>query len=314
MRLLVTGGSGFIGRSVVDAGRRLGHEVVSAGHAGAADLQADLRDPEAAAGLVRAARPEAVVHLAGYAHVGWARAHPAEAAALNVLGSVNLLQAVAAEAPGARVVLASTGEVYVRSDHPIDEDTPVSPTSPYGLSKLHMEHWGRQFAAQHGLDVGVVRSFAVCGPGQSPAFGVSNFARQVAVAVLAGAPRVELRTGRRTTARDYSDVLEVGHAYVAAAGRRGRPGPWNLGRGEATTTEEVVAMLGEAAGIEIDHVEDPRLVRPGEAPMVVAQPRRARVDLDWDPWMPLDLTLRGTLEWWVEELRRAPEQGAGVFG
>lgn len=314
MRLLVTGGTGFIGRNVVEAGRALDHEVVSAGHGAAADLQADLRDPEAARELVRAARPEAVIHLAGYAHVGWARAHPAEATALNVLGSVHLLQAIADAAPDARVVLASTGEVYMRSDHPIDEDALVAPTNPYGLSKMQMEHWGHQFALQHGLDVGVVRSFAVCGAGQGAAFAISNFARQMAVAVLAKQPRVELRTGRKTTARDYSGVLEVAHAYLVAAEKRGLPGPWNLGRGEARTTEEIITMLGEVAGIGIDHVEDPQLVRRDEAPIVVAQPRRARVDLRWDPWMPFDLVLSGALEWWVSELKRAPEQGEGIFG
>ncbi len=326
MRLLVTGASGFLGRHLVDAALAGGHEVVAATRSGvipwvsgkpAGSVEVlggvDLADSGRLLGVVRSARPDAVIHLAGFANVGWSHRAPAEAIATNTAGSAALLTAVAAGAPDARVVLASTSEVYGRSAEPLVESDPVAPESPYGQSKLWMEETAAYFRGRHGLSIGVVRSFAHCGPGQGPAFAMSNFARQIAEAKLAGRTECTVTTGNKATIRDLSDVRDAVGAYLLLAGS-GDAGPLNVGSGEERTTAYVVAALGAAAEIAVHHVEDPALVRPGENPKIVADVTAIETAVGWRPERRFAQTAADTITWWIETLERDPSQGTGVYG
>lgn len=339
MRLLVTGANGLLGRHVVQAALANGHEVVAATRAAtrfgddrlAVIDGVDLGDPARLTAAVREAAPDAVVHLAGFANVGWSHREPATAIAVNTAGAAALLTAVAAEAPAARVVLASTSEVYGRSLEPLRETDPLAPESPYGQSKAWMEDAAAYFRVRHGVSIGIVRSFAHAGPGQAPAFALSNFARQVAEAQLAGRAEIEIRTGRKTTIRDLSDARDAARAYLAMAGagpgrsadlgRSSGPGrsasvdgPVNIGSGVGRTTGDLVAAVAQAAGVAVDHVEDPSLVRDGENPAIVADISLAREALGWRPETTLEQTAADAVAWWTATLRDDPARGSGVFG
>ncbi|MBJ7472623.1 MAG: GDP-mannose 4,6-dehydratase [Solirubrobacteraceae bacterium] len=326
MRILVTGASGFLGRHVVDAAVAGGHAVVAASRSGViadpepgvgqraeAVLALDLADPDRLAAMVRDAAPDAVIHLAGFANVGWSHRAPAEAIATNTAGTAALLTAVVEQAPGARVVLASTSEVYARSPEPLGEADPTGPESPYGLSKLWMEQTADYVQDRHGLSIGIVRSFAHCGPGQGAAFAVSNFARQIAEARLAGQADCVVRTGSKATVRDYSDARDAAQAYLAMAACD-HPGPLNAGAGEGRTTAYVVAALAAAAGIAVDHVEDPDLVRPGENPAIVADIAAIAAAVGWQPSIRFAQSAADAVAWWTQRLERDPSLGTGIYG
>lgn len=340
MRLLVTGANGFLGRHVVDAALAGGHAVVAATRTVPtrpfpADVEVvggmDLTDAPTVDRAVRVARPDAVIHLAGFAHVGWSFREPERVMAINADGTARLLRAVASRAPGARVVLASTSEVYARSARPLRETDPfeTATPSPYGVSKQLMERAAAEARERDGLSVGIVRSFAHCGPGQAPAFALSNFARQVAEARLAGHREIEMRTGRRSTVRDLSDARDAARAYLAMAGAGVArddteavagidpvtfDGPVNIGAGIGRTTADLVAAVAQAAGLAVDHLEDPSLVRDGENPSIVADIARATNTLSWRPSIPLAQSAADAVGWWTGVLERDASQGSGVFG
>lgn len=327
MRLLVTGASGFLGRHVVRAALDQGHAVVAATRYatlyGRGDLRTiegvDLADAARVGAAVRDATPDAVVHLAGFANVGWSHREPATAIAVNTAGTATLLTAVAAEVPAARVVLASTSEVYGRSPQPLRETDPIAPESPYGQSKAWMEETAAYFRDRHGLSIGIVRSFAHAGPWQAPAFALSNFARQVAEAQLAGRSEIELRTGRRGTVRDLSDARDAARAYLAMAGAgpsrsASFDGPVNVGSGVGRTTADLVAAVAQAAGVAVDHVEDPAFIRGGENPSIVADVSVAESQLAWQPEIPLEQTAADAVAWWTATLRDDPARGSGIYG
>lgn len=322
MRVLITGGGGFLGGHTIDAALAAGHEVFATAHrspvlraselAGVAD-GVDLADTDRLRAFVRDCEPEAVVHLAGFANVGWSHREPATAITVNTAGTASLLSAVADACPAAHVVLASTSEIYARSSGPLAEDAPLAPESPYGLSKMFMESVAAHFAARHGLSIGVCRSFAHCGPGQGAAFAVSNWARQVATAIVAGEDACAVTTGNASTVRDLSDVRDAARAYLTMAELR-CTATLNIGRGEGRSTAEVVRALGADGAVWVEHVEDPSLVRPGENPRIVADVDAASAELGWRPEVPLEQTIRDTVAWWVATLREAPARGDGLFG
>ena len=309
MRLLVTGASGFLGGHVVAAAEAGGHDVIAASRS----TGLVLTDPDRLQALVADALPDAVIHLAGFANVGWSHRAPAETIATNTAGAVALLSAVAAAAPAARVVLASTSEVYGRSPEPLREDDPVAPESPYGQSKLWMEEAAAYFRERHGLSIGIARSFAHCGPGQGPAFAMSNFARQITEANLAGRTECTVKTGNRATVRDLSDVRDAARAYLLLADSD-HAGPLNIGSGEPRTTAYVVAALAAASGLAVRHLEDPALVRPDENPAIVADITAIEDAVGWLPQRRFAQTAADTLAWWTERLERDPSQGTGVYG
>lgn len=324
MRLLVTGASGFLGRHVTQAALAAGHEVVGAVRTEpAAALPdgvhvaagVDLADGDRLAAVVRDAAPDAVIHLAGFANVGWSHREPATAIAVNTAGTAALLTAVAVHAPAARVVLASTSEVYGRSPQPLHETARIAPESPYGHSKWWMEEHAAYSRERHGTSIGIVRSFAHCGPGQGPAFALSNFARQVAEARLAGRTEHEIRTGRRTTVRDLSDARDAARAYLAMAEIENPAATVvNVGAGRGRTTADLVSAVAEAAGIAVDHHEDPALVRDGENPSIVADVARARAALGWQPEITIEQSAADAVAWWTAQLERDSQAGSGVFG
>ena len=167
--ILITGSEGFVGAHLCE---RLGSDAVPAG--------VDVLDPEAVAGRVRTVQPAAVVHLAAQSSVAasWEDVH--EVWSVNVLGTVHVLEAVRLERPQARVLFASTGEVYGRADElPTPETEPVAPLSPYAATKAAAEVASGQ-AGRHGLDVVVTRAFNHEGPGRDERFAIGSWTRQIA--------------------------------------------------------------------------------------------------------------------------------------
>jgi GDP-4-dehydro-6-deoxy-D-mannose reductase len=323
MRSFITGISGFAGGYL--AVRLLEHEALVFGMAReagslaalharygdrfpptAVDI-ADIRDGRRLREALARARPDVVFHLAGVAFVPHTFVRPELAYEVNFLGAVELLGAVRDVAPGARVVLVTSGEIYGwldgARDLPIVESQPLRPLSPYSVAKAAADLAGFQFQRSQSLDVVRVRPFNHTGPGQSPDFVCSEFARALAAAELGIGPR-RLRVGNLDVERDFSDVRDVVRGYVALAERGTGGEAYNIGAGAATSVRSILERLRRLCRVPIEIETDPQKLRPSEIPRIVASIAKIEAATGWRPEIALDQTLADLLEHWRRELSR----------
>jgi GDP-4-dehydro-6-deoxy-D-mannose reductase len=294
-RVLITGATGFAGRHLVAACEAAGDDVTGAPPS--SDL--DLRDPAAARGLVAAARPDVVYHLAARAHVGQSWEDPVGTLSDNVNMTAALLEGVRSEARDAVVVSVGSGEEYGPPEIlPTTESHPLRPQNPYAVSKASSGLLARFYADAHGLHVIHARAFNHAGPGQEPIYAIANFARQFAEGLNAGADPVTVVTGSPDTRRDFTDVRDVVRAYRALA-ERGEPGSfYNVCSGVSRSARELLVALGEVAGVGVDHQIDPARVRTHEVVEILGAHDHVTAATGWRPQIPLETTLRDTLTWW----------------
>jgi GDP-4-dehydro-6-deoxy-D-mannose reductase len=248
--------------------------------------------------VVADARPDVVYHLAARAHVGESWRDPAGTLRDNLAMTLNVLEAVRAEASDAAVVAVASGEVYGPPERlPVDESAPLRPQNPYAVSKASADLLAGFYADAHGLRVIRARAFNHSGPGQAPTYAIASFAKQVAEAVDAGQEPVRIVTGNPDTRRDYTDVRDVVRAYRLLA-ERGEPGVYNVCSGRTASASELVAGLAAAAGVDVDHVVDPALVRAHEVMELRGSNERLRAATGWEPEYELARTLSETLASW----------------
>jgi UDP-glucose 4-epimerase len=282
MRTLVTGGAGFIGSHLVDALVARGDEVVVLD-----DLSTGRREHVNPAALFRphdireafATDAEVVFHLAAQADVGTSMERPSFDAEVNVVGTVNTLEA--ARAAGARLVFASTGgAIYGSVDEPAGEEAPLLPVSAYGLAKrsaeVYVDGWNRVFGDGH-----VTLRFAnVYGPRQSASLEggvIAIFLERLA----AGEPTTIFGDG--TITRDFVHVDDVVRALLLAAGHDG--GVFNVGTGIETTIAELHTLCERAVGVDAPPSLGPP--RAGDAQRSVLDPSRAAAELGFTASVPL---------------------------
>jgi UDP-glucose 4-epimerase len=301
MRVLVTGGAGFIGSHLTDALLARGDEVtvvddMSTGRAGRLDERAALHklsitDPGPLAAVVGQSRPELICHLAAQIDVRASVAAPADDAVVNVVGTVNVLEA--ARAADVRVLFCSTGGALYGRDAPIPslEDVLPLPESPYGIAKYCAEQYVGLYNRLHGTRHSVLRLGNVYGPRQDPT-GESGVIPIFCSRVLAGKRPTIYGDGEQT--RDYVYVGDVVASFLAAADR-GRPGTWNIGTGVEVSVLDLVQLISEAAGRPVDPEFAPR--RPGELQRSALAVERAAAELGWRPVTSLADGIRAVYRW-----------------
>ncbi|MGQ9684066.1 MAG: NAD-dependent epimerase/dehydratase family protein [Anaerolineae bacterium] len=300
MKVMVTGGAGFIGSHVVDAFVAAGHDVLvvddlSIGkreqvNPAARLYVADIRDAAALEPIFASEKPEAISHQAARANVRESMEKPVLYADVNVLGSLNLLEA--ARRYGVRkVIYASTGgaaygePVYV----PVDEQHPVNPLDPYGASKHHVEHYLFLYRRNYGLDYTVLRYPNVYGPRQDPLGEAGVIAIFTGLMLKGGQPIIN---GDGEQLRDHLYVGDVARANVLALDK-GSGEIINLGTGVGTSVNQVFAALKQATGYTGDEVHGPPKL--GEVSRIYLDASKARAILGWQPEVALDEGLKRTV-------------------
>ena len=278
--ILVTGAQGFVG----------GHLLAELGDR-ARPLDVDVTDADSLQDAVGDA--DALIHLAAGSSVSESWADPGEAWRVNTLGTVNVLEAVRARAPGARVLVVSTGEVYGRAERvPTPEGARIAPVSPYAASKAAAELAAGQ-ARDAGLDVVIARAFQHEGPGRDERFAVGSWSAQIVRAEEAGGGTV--RVGDLTARRDITDVRDVVRAYAALLDRAVPADTYNVASGKAVEMEHVLDLLVGLTTVRIEIERDPERSRPADLPVVCGNAARLRGATGWTPTIPLEQTLADTL-------------------
>lgn len=299
MDVLVTGSDGFVGRHLVELLKKRG-DVISFFDLGRGH---DVRSYEQLRRAVETAEPDRIFHLAAQAYVPESSTDTRRGFAVNVGGTLNLLEAVRHTGSRARVLLAGTSEEYGydRDDEVLTEESPTWPTTPYGVTKLAAGHLGLAYSRQYGLDVVVTRAWNHTGPGHAPTYAVSSFARKVALVLAGRADRVT--HGNLEAVRSYADVRDVVRAYVEAVELPS--GVYNVaGDTPPVAMHHVLDTLVRVAGVEIETSLDPTLYRPGMSRGEARFPRPSHELLTrltgWRPEYTLEQTLRDTLDYWRE--------------
>lgn len=304
MRLLVTGGAGFIGSHVVDSLIARGDEVIvvddlSTGRERFLNPRArfeclDVRS-QAFGELIRDAKPAAILHLAAQMSVSRSVKEPLFDADVNVMGGLNLL--LAARDVRAKVVFSSTGGAIYGTEAtlPIREGEPTWPVSMYGVSKLAFEHYLFAFREQYGLDYSILRYGNVYGPRQNP-HGEAGVVAIFTLRILAGEMCTIHGTGEDT--RDYVHVTDVAEANLLALDR-GEASIYNVGTGRQTSTNTIFSLLSETldATARVQHGPP----RPGDLPASALDPTKAAGSLGWRARIELEDGLQETAEWFRED-------------
>jgi UDP-glucose 4-epimerase len=306
LKILVTGGAGFIASHLVDALVDRGDDVLVIDDLSTGDrrnlntearfFELDIRDP-AAADLVRAERPQAISHHAAQMSVSRSVADPVFDADVNVMGSLNL--ALAAIDAGSRVVFASTGGALYGDAEviPTPETAPAWPVSPYGISKLSFEHYLFGFQRTRGLSYTALRYANVYGPRQNP-HGEAGVIAIFCEGLLGKRPfKVH---GAGTDTRDYVHVDDVVRANLLAL-ESDVCEHFNVGTGRQADTNTIYRLIAERMEkpLEVEHGAD----RPGDLKASALDSAKIRRELGWKPEVSLEDGVARTVDWFGAQER-----------
>jgi GDP-4-dehydro-6-deoxy-D-mannose reductase len=274
---LVTGPAGFVGTHLR---AELGEAFVP--------YEGDVLDAESLREAVRGA--DAVVHLAAQSSVAASWADAMESWRVNVDGTVGVLAAVGAERPEARILFASTCEVYGNASRiPTPEDERVAPVSPYAAGKAAAE----LACLFSGLDVVVARAANHEGPGRDDRFAIGSWTRQIARLEAEGGGT--LLVGDLSAERDILDVRDVSRAYRLLLDPSVPAGTYNVASGRTVKMAEVVDLLVGLARVPVRIERDESRVRPADIPRLAGDASKLRAATSWEPEIPLEQTLADTL-------------------
>ena len=311
MKILVTGGAGFIGSHVVDAYIAAGHEVAVIDNFATGnehnlnrDAQVhrlDLRDPAEVASVVSSFKPEVVNHHAAQAEVPRSVADPAFDAQVNLIGGINLLKASVDSDVRKFIFISTGGALYGEPDVvPCDEDHPVRPLSPYGTSKFCFEQYLGTFKRTFGLEYTVLRYANIYGPRQDFQSEEGRVIAIFASRMIAGTPVTIDGDGEQSR-----DMLHVGDAATAnlAALERGSGGTYHVSTAIPVTVNDLFRKLAILTGYKLPPNQGPR--RKGDVYRIALDNTRALRELGWEPRVELEEGLSLTVDYFREQVSRA---------
>lgn len=312
-RILVTGGAGFIGSTVADLFVAHGHAVtvldnLASGKRSqvptrATFVEADVTSPEAAR-LVREGKFDAICHLAAQIDVRKSVTDPMFDATVNILGALNVLQAVKEAGATARVVFASTGgAIYGDFVEPPNIETYAKdPDSPYGIAKLSVEHYMAYYARVHGVPTAVLRFANVYGPRQDP-HGEAGVVAIFCGRLMSGRPITVFGDGRQT--RDYVFVGDVARANLIAATiplekmSKLDSRAWNIGTTIETSVLDLAKAFMKISGVTVPIEHAP--AKAGELLRSAVSIEKAKAEIGWEPKVALEAGLAETYRWFAAQ-------------
>ncbi len=311
IRALVIGAAGFVGPYLLRELKKEGMECFATKLPGESikeenvqvrDL--DILHSDAVEGLLMEVRPDFIFHLAAQASVGLAWAKPELTIDINIKGSLHVMEAVRGLYFKPRILMIGSGEEYghiLPGETPISEDNLVRPGNIYAVTKACQNMTSAIYYKAYDIQTIMVRAFNHMGPGQTPAFVVSDFCKQAAE-IEKGLREPVMRVGNLEAMRDFTDVRDVVRAYAALI-KKGVPGEtYNVGSGKAVSIRSILDMIISLSKAEISVETDPAKIRPVDIPIIEADTRKIREATGWQPEIPLEKTISDTLDYWREKI------------
>ena len=267
-------------------------------------LDCDLKDSVAVRHCLLEVRPDYIFHLAAQSFVPTSWKAPVETMMTNIVGQINIFEAMRELKLESRVQLACSSEEYgmvYEDEIPIKETNPLRPLSPYGVSKVAQDLLGYQYHESYGLFTVRTRGFNHTGPRRGDVFVSSNFARQIAIIEKKKQEPV-LQVGNLEARRDFTDVRDMIRGYWLAL-EKGEPGEvYNIGSGTDVTIQKMLDILLGFSSIEIKVEQVADRMRPSDVEVLCADNTKFCSMSGWKPEIPFEKTLEDLLNYWRERV------------
>ena len=296
-RLLLTGDAGFVGRHA------LARWPSAKGLSSLAD-DVDIRDKASLLKCLRDFCPDTVLHLAAQSFVPDSFSSPETTFAVNLLGTLRLLEALEETGFRGRFLFVGTGDAYgvVPTELlPIREEFPLRPRNPSAVSKVAAEALCYQWSRTGPFEVVMARPFNHIGAGQSPTFAISDFARQIAEISSGQRPPV-IDVGNIDVTRDFTDIDDVLHAYELLMTKGHNGEIYNVCSGGEHSVRSLLEHLLELSGVDAEIRNDPGRFRPSEQPRVCGSHEKLSQHTGWQPAVPIDETLLNLYRYWEHQI------------
>ncbi len=318
MRVLITGITGFVGSHLADhllqipgvnvygmARWRSRTENIEHIKDKIRLFECDIRDASSVKSVIKEVNPEKIFHLAAQSFVPSSWNAPAETLFTNIIGELNILEAIRQMEINPVIHLAGSSEEYgmaYENEVPIKETNPLRPLSPYGVSKVAQDLLGYQYYKSYGLNIIRTRAFNHTGPRRGEVFVCSDFAKQIAE-IEKELKKPVLHVGNLEAKRDFSDVRDIVRAYWLAT-ERCTPGEvYNICSGTSYAIKEILDILLSYAKVSIKVVQDPARMRPSDVPVLGGDSTKFREKTGWKSEIPFEQTLKDTIDYWREKVK-----------
>lgn len=307
-KALIIGAAGFVGNYLIDhiqknciwsiAVTKMEQETILCENVDVYNL--NILDKTAVEELLKSIRPDYIFHLAAQSSVALSWKNPDMTVDVNIKGTLYVLDAVRSLDYKPRVLLIGSGEEYghVRPDEiPIVEDNVSRPGNLYAATKACQNMVGKIYADAYKMDIMSVRAFNHLGPNQAPLFAAADFCKQVAE-IEAGKHEPILKVGNLNAIRDFTDVRDVVRAYVMLMEKGTAGETYNVGSGNAIKISDLLDRIISMSDAEIRVEVDPDKLRPVDVPIIEADVSKIYQCCGWKKEIPLETTLKETLEYW----------------
>lgn len=309
MRILITGALGFVGKHLSEylfskgSCEILGLDLKSEKNEKTKTISVDLRIKEKVSDAVKKFKPDQIFHLAAQSSVGYSWENPEETLAINVFGGLNILDAVRKNCKDCRLLVVCTAEEYgaaFRGDRAISEDSGISPSNPYAISKAALDFFAQIYQKSYSLNIFIARSFNHLGPGQSERFVISDFAKQVSE-IEKGSREPIIHVGNINVFRDFLDIRDVIEAYYSIINKGETGEAYNVCSGIKSRIADLLEILiSYSTCREIEIKLDKNKIRPFEILSIYGDNTKLKNHTGWTPRYDLRESLKNILSWWRE--------------
>ena len=313
MRVLITGITGFAGSHLAEfLCRKKGIEIygIERWRSRPENIEhikdkinlheCDIRDASSVRKVIMEIKPHRIFHLAAQSFVPASWTAPAETLTTNIIGQLNVFEAVRQTGINPMIQIAGSSEEYgivKKNELPIKETNPLRPISPYAVSKVGQDLLGYQYYMSYKLHIVRTRGFNHSGPRRGDVFVESSFAKQIALIEKGKSPPV-IYVGNLNAKRDYTDVRDMVRGYWLAL-EKGKPGEvYNICSGKVYSVRDVLDMLLGFANVQPKVKQDPKRMRPSDVPILYGDNRKFVQETGWKNEIPFEVTLKDLLNYW----------------
>lgn len=302
-KALIVGSGGFVGGYLIKELSLNGYDVCGVDRRDASSHSSelfsyhavDVADYRAISTVIKNEHPDYLVNLAALSSVGLSWDKPQATMQVNIIGSVNILEACRNNDVDCRIMLIGSSEEYRSSDAALSEVSPTAGDSPYGISKIAQEQIAHLYAEKYSMDVLITRSFNHTGPGQSPNFVLPSFCKQVAILQKNEMPGT-INVGNLDVIRDFSDVRDIVRAYRIIL-ERGRSNEiYNVGSEKGYSLRSLLEIITGFSSQDVSIQVDPARVRLNEVFRIVANCSKIHEELGWYPEIEIEKSLEELYE------------------
>lgn len=288
-KILIFGVSGFVGEYLSNLFLEKNFAVIGADIIKNEKLsdkvifeECNLLDAENVEDIVNRHCPDFVVNLAAISSVGLSWSIPQKTVSINVIGTLNILEAVRKNCINSKILLIGSSEEYAQADEPISEEYELNANNPYGISKMMQEKFADMYVNRYNMKIVCVRAFNHTGLGQNENFVIPSFCRQAAEISKSGKEGT-IYVGNLSAERDFSDVRDIVRAYYMILTSDIDSGVYNVGSGVSHTISELLEYICSLANVNINIEVSPERYREVDTPIICCDNSRIKKELAWEP-------------------------------